>query len=435
MTLRPGWTHTRIKYESSLKGRLGWQGLKADEYRDEGPHVVSSAHFDAYEIRWDQCPRVSQERYDLDTNIQLRQGDVLLMKDGAAMGKLAYVDELPGPACLNSHLLLFRPIGGAYWPRFMFYVLDSKPFQEFIKVNGTGATFLGISQESVGNYDMNLPPLQTQKAIADSLDRKTADIDGLIQSKQKLLDLLAEKRAAIINQAVTKGLDPTVPMKESGIPWIGEIPAHWEAKKLSWLLQDGPRNGVSPPVVGGGTGVPSFSLSVVRGGAVEVREEDVKFVAASSSDVDRFGVKKDDLLLVRGNGNINLVGAVGLAASDLAGFVYPDLLMRMRCGTATDPSFLRYCINSEVVRPQLNAAARTTVGTYKVNNEQVRELRVLAPPKLEAARISNYLDEILQRHSAQSAKVQEQLERLREYRQALITASVTGQLDITSKAA
>ncbi len=78
-----------------------------------------------------------------------------------------------------------------------------------------------------------LPPLPTQKAIADYLDEKTAAIDALIEKKRKLLDLLAEERAALINQAVTKGLDPTVPMKDSGIPWIGEIPAHWEVMRPS----------------------------------------------------------------------------------------------------------------------------------------------------------------------------------------------------------
>ncbi len=82
-----------------------------------------------------------------------------------------------------------------------------------------------------------MPPLPTQKAIADYLDEKTAAIDALIEKKRKLLDLLAEERAALINQAVTKGLDPTVPMKDSGIPWIGEIPAHWDVLQLRRLIR------------------------------------------------------------------------------------------------------------------------------------------------------------------------------------------------------
>ncbi|MGQ4565619.1 hypothetical protein, partial [Acinetobacter baumannii] len=116
---------------------------------------VSSAHFNNYEIDWNSCPRVSLERYKLDSNIQLDIGDILLMKDGAAMGKLSYVDKLPGEACLNSHLLLFRPLMGGdektYYTKFMFYLMQTNHFQSFIKNNGTGSTFLGISQQAIGN--------------------------------------------------------------------------------------------------------------------------------------------------------------------------------------------------------------------------------------------------------------------------------------------
>src|SRR5215469_7700056 len=90
------WETKKLGAISSLKGRLGWQGLKAEEYRDDGPYVVSSAHFADHKALWDECPRVSKDRYDLDTNIQLAPGDVLVMKDGAAMGKLAFIENLPG---------------------------------------------------------------------------------------------------------------------------------------------------------------------------------------------------------------------------------------------------------------------------------------------------------------------------------------------------
>ncbi|WPC33020.1 restriction endonuclease subunit S [Acinetobacter towneri] len=103
-------TITKLKHIASLKGRQGWQGLKADEYIDEGPYVVSSAHFDGLDINWDKCPHVSIERYKMDAHIQLNIGDILLMKDGAKMGKMAYISNLPDLACLNSHLLLIRSL-------------------------------------------------------------------------------------------------------------------------------------------------------------------------------------------------------------------------------------------------------------------------------------------------------------------------------------
>jgi type I restriction enzyme S subunit len=202
---------SRIKYISSLKGRQGWQGLKAEEYLEEGPHVVSSAHFTNHQIQWDACPRVSPDRYERDNNIQLSEGDLLLMKDGAAMGKLAYVDELPGRACLNSHLLLFRPKNQnevmVYSPRFMYYFMQTEFFQSHIKIYGTGVTFLGISQQAIGNYRLAFPPLSEQQEITEFLERETDKLDKLARKQLSMMFLLQERRTALISAAVTGKID------------------------------------------------------------------------------------------------------------------------------------------------------------------------------------------------------------------------------------
>ena len=149
---------------------------------------LSSAHFRNHKINWEICPHVTQERYEMDKHIQLAHGDILLMKD-AAMGKLAFVDELPGLACLNSHLLLFRPLadneGITYLPQFMFYYMQTECFQGYVQVNGTGATFLGISQESIGNHTVCLPPISEQTAVVEYLDHETADLDTATASANR----------------------------------------------------------------------------------------------------------------------------------------------------------------------------------------------------------------------------------------------------------
>ncbi len=203
------WTEpTKMKYISSLKGRQGWQGLKAEEYTDEGPHVLSSAHFNNHIIDWDKCPRVSMERYLMDKNIQLQVGDILLMKDGANMGKLAYVDKLPGAACLNSHLLLFRSMseGGELYfdTKFMFFHMMCNEFQDYVKVNGTGATFLGISQESIGNYPISLPPsLDEQREIVSYLEMEVKQHNAAIKKQELQIEKLKEYKITLINSAVT----------------------------------------------------------------------------------------------------------------------------------------------------------------------------------------------------------------------------------------
>ena len=202
---------TRIKYISSLKGRQGWQGLKAEEYLDEGPYVVSSAHFTNHKIQWDACPHVSHVRYARDSNIQLAIDDLLLMKDGAAMGKLAYVENLPDKACLNSHLLLFRPISRneqmSYSPRFLYYFMQTEFFQEHIKIYGTGVTFLGISQQAIGNYRLVFPSIDEQQEIIGYLEKETKKFSELEEKKRNMMVLLQERRTALISAAVTGKID------------------------------------------------------------------------------------------------------------------------------------------------------------------------------------------------------------------------------------
>jgi type I restriction enzyme, S subunit len=203
-----GWGHPeKIKFISITKGRLGWQGLKANEYTDEGPYILSSAHFNNHKIAWDQCPHVSLERYKLDSNIQLRVGDLLLMKDGAKMGKLAFVDHLPGLACLNSHLLLFRPRlrngGYCYIPKYMFYLFQTDLFQDYVQINGTGSTFSGISQESIGNYQVCLPCEKDQIAIIHHIETQSTKIDASIALQEKQIVKLKEYKATLIDSVVT----------------------------------------------------------------------------------------------------------------------------------------------------------------------------------------------------------------------------------------
>ncbi|MFZ1751806.1 MAG: restriction endonuclease subunit S [Saprospiraceae bacterium] len=143
----------------------------------------------------------------MDEHIQLRIGDILLMKDGANMGKLALVENLPGLACLNSHLLLFRSLNENgvpyFWPKYMFYHMMCQIFQDYVKVNGTGSTFLGISQESIGNYPICLPVIEDQKAIAKFLDKQSSKFDQSISLKEQEIEKLKEYKATLINSAVT----------------------------------------------------------------------------------------------------------------------------------------------------------------------------------------------------------------------------------------
>lgn len=233
------WGLKKFGQVSYMKGRIGWQGLKQTEFtqNSEDPFLITGMNFHSGIIRWDEVYHITEDRYEQAPEIQLKNYDVLITKDGT-IGKLLFVEEIPYPfkASLNSHLLVLRPLNDSYYPRYLYYQLQSLPFKHHVELTKTGTTFFGITQEAMGQYKMILPAKKEQKSIANFLDRKTAEIDRIIANKQKLITFYEEEKQAIINQAVTKGLDPTVKLKESGVEWLGEIPEHWEVKKLNYCF-------------------------------------------------------------------------------------------------------------------------------------------------------------------------------------------------------
>lgn len=229
------WNLLRMKDCSYMKGRIGWQGLTADEFIEEGPYLITGTDFDNGRVCWDRSYHISEKRYDEDHAIQVREGDLLVTKDGT-IGKLAYIDSMPGRASLNSHLLLIRPLRGKYINRFLYWVLGSSVFQGYYELVSSGSTMDSISQEKIGNFHFFAPSIIEQEAIADYLDKHCAKLDSIISDLEQQIETLQKYKKSLITEVVTKGLDKSAPMKDSGIEWIGKIPEHWDAKRLKYLL-------------------------------------------------------------------------------------------------------------------------------------------------------------------------------------------------------
>jgi len=167
---------------STLKGRIGWQGLNQTEFtsNDDEPFLITGMNFKDGAIRWDEVYHISEQRYEIAKDIQLRTGDVLMTKDGT-IGKVLYIDNIPypGKASLNSHLLLFRPMRESYNSRYLYYQLSSQRFKDFIELSKYGTTFFGISQAAVGNYPVLLPAIEDQVSIAAILSDMDTEITTL----------------------------------------------------------------------------------------------------------------------------------------------------------------------------------------------------------------------------------------------------------------
>ena len=235
------WYMIKLKYFSYLKGRIGWQGLTADEFIDEGPYLITGTDFENGRIQFDRSYHISNERYNQAPEIQLKVGDLLVTKDGT-VGKMAYVDMLPEKASLNSHLLLIRPLENKFDNRFLFWLMSSPVFSGYTEYAQDGTVMASLSQEKIGNFIAYFPEIAEQQAIAEFLDKECAQIDSIIADLEKQIELLQQYKKSLITETVTKGLDKSVPMKDSGVEWIGEIPVHWNLKKLKFMLENGAEN-------------------------------------------------------------------------------------------------------------------------------------------------------------------------------------------------
>lgn len=226
------WRVSVIKRTTYIKGRIGWQGLTSEEYQSEGKYLlVTGTDFENGKVRWEGCWYVDEERYAEDPYIQLVNNDVLITKDGT-IGKIALVENMPTEATLNSGVFVTRPYKNEYSPQFMFWLLNSDLFPEFIEYSKVGTTISHLYQKTFERFSYPLPPLDEQRRIAAYLDKTCAAIDTAIEKKQKQLETLDALRKSIIHKAVTRGLDDSVELKDSGVDYLGRIPKHWTVDRL-----------------------------------------------------------------------------------------------------------------------------------------------------------------------------------------------------------
>ena len=287
-------------------------------------------------------------------------------------------------------------------PRYWAYTLLSLDLAKYYYSLGGGVR-QSIKFADFSNEWITYPDLPTQKAIADFLDRETARIDQLIEKKQRMVEVLGEKRQAVISRAVTRGLDADVPMKDSGVEWLGNIPAHWEVKQLRRAIMF--QRGHDLP-------------------ADEREEGDVAIVSSSgiSSTHSRAAAKAPGIV----TGRYGTIGQFHLIYQDywpLNTTLYSIDL----CGN--EPRFLLYML---VHMSPLFLAHAVKSAVPGVNRNDVHADATVVPPISDQRAIAACLDEETANIDSLVTKVRQTNGRLREFRSALITAAVTGQIDVST---
>ena len=171
-----------------LRARIGWQGLRAEEFTEYGPYLVTGTDFTNGKIKWDTCYHVNEFRFHQDVGIQLKENDLLVTKDGT-VGKTAFVVDCPEQATLNSHIFLVRGTNGSVVPAYLYYVLNSFIFDTFLHNILTGTTIKGLTQENFYKFSFRAPSVSKQKEIVDILDTATKRIQNECDYLMKLQDI------------------------------------------------------------------------------------------------------------------------------------------------------------------------------------------------------------------------------------------------------
>jgi type I restriction enzyme, S subunit len=299
-----------------------------------------------------------------------------------------------------------------------------------------GSTMQHLTADAFGGFPVLLPPCLKQRAIADYLDRETARIDDLIAAKHRLLGLLAEKRRALITRAVTRGLDPNVPLRDSGIPWLGKIPAHWGTIRLRFLTSQ-IEQGWSPEAENRQPEIDEWGVlkvnSVNKGHFIESAAK-----ALPTNTEPRYGleIRRGDLLITRSN-TPYLVGDVCFVEKARPRLMFCDLIYRLILRPELmDGRFLNYFLTIPQGRAQIENDARgTSASMVKICQDHIKNWLVPVPPIEEQKAIVIQLTEQIQLLDKAKAVAERTINLLKERRSALIAAAVTGQIEVSQEEA
>jgi type I restriction enzyme S subunit len=364
----------------------------------------------------------------------IRAGDVIITKDSETWDDIAVPAYVPrtieGLVC-GYHLALIRPklhcLDGAYLAR----CFAAEGLADQFRVAANGITRYGLDMQSIKCAVFPVPPLPEQRAIAAFLDRETARIDALIGHKARLIALLEEKRQAIISHVATRGLDPAAPLKDSEIPWLGMVPKHWSILALKRFARSGYKTFTdgdwieSPYITDEGVRL----IQTGNIGTGSYKEQGYRFISEDTfHEFKCTVVDPGDVLICR------LDGPVGRAC------LAPDLGCRMvtsvdvtilKPALHCDARYLTYILSNPSYLEWVASLCRVGGGfRLRVSRTMLGDFQVSMPPLPEQRAIADFLDEQTGRLHHASRVLEHHISMMGEYRAALISAAVTGQIDV-----
>lgn len=359
----------------------------------------------------------------------LESGDVLVTKDSESWNDIAVpavvAEDLTGVVC-GYHLAHIKP-GLALDGRFLARQFAAIGAQDQFHVAAKGITRFGLGGDAIRTGIFLLPPIEEQRSIADFLDRETARIDALVERKERLIELLKEKRGALITRAVTRGLDPNVPMKDSSVEWLGEIPAIWDVKRIKWVARMESGHTPDKKVEDYWDGdVPWVSLNDTQ----HLRDHD--FISDTAYYTNERGLENSSARLLPPRSVIfSRDATIGLCAITERAMAVSQHFIAWLCGNDISPEYLLRVFDAmwdELQRLTAGATLRT------IGMPDVRTLTTPVPPVGEQKTIVQHIQQKCIAVDQATAKIRHAITLLKESRTALVSAAVTGKIDVRNEA-
>ena len=314
--------------------------------------------------------------------------------------------------------------------RFLYYITHSELFRNTGTALMTGAAGQKrVPPSFLADFEIGVPSVEEQRAIADFLYEQTAKIDALIDKKRQLIALLQEKRTALISHAVTKGLDPTMPMKESGVAWLGEMPAHWTLLRLKYVskIQSGltlGRDLRNRETIR----CPYLRVANVQDGYLDLDE--ITYVDILPHEVDRYRLQHGDVLMTEG-GDFDKLGRGYVWDSQIDDMLHQNHVFAVRVDRhCIKPHYLAHLTASLHGKNYFTSTSQQTTNLATINQQKLNNFPIPLPPIKEQQEILNLIAVSSAYFKRLLTLTADAISKLEEYRTALISAAVTGQIDV-----
>lgn len=418
------WGLQKLKYLADFTERG-----TAPVYADEGITVINQSCLSSYKLDITKAKFHHSKEDPTTFKGWLKKGDFLIASTGlGVLGKCALFDS-DESAFVDSHVTIVRDSKNRISTKYLYYLLSTQYDMINACLSEGSTKQTELQRDDFKSLRLPTPPEKDVTRIVEFLDQKTAEIDAAIAKKQQLIQLLNEQKAILINRAVTKGLNPNVKMKDSGVAWIGEIPKHWGAIKLKYFSSV--QTGITLGKTYSGNALeeyPYMRVANVQDGYFKL--DDVATLRLPAREAQKYIIRAGDILVTEG-GDIDKLGRGTVWRGEIDNCLHQNHVFCVRINTSkATEEFIALVTSCEYGRHYFTNTANKTTNLASTNRTKLVNLPVALPPLGEQAEIIAYVSSITEAFAPLVEAVQRESECLREFKQVLISGVTTGKIRV-----